>query len=75
MPPSSDSDHRRQLASASVGLHGGGGSARGGEGASNNVSREWQAGQDERRTKEWRQVRVFTSASACMMVIASPWFG
>lgn len=34
----------------------GGGHSRGGSG-NVSVSREWQAGQDERRSKEWRQVR------------------
>ena len=73
MPPSSDSDQRRWTAGAGSvaeedgndGINGavpGGGLTKGGghqRGSSSNfsVSREWQAGQDERRSKEWRQVR------------------
>lgn len=69
MPPSSDSEQRRWTAGVLTGEEGGGegchdsgvgsggGFERGGGGNSVSVSREWQAEQDERRSKEWRQVR------------------
>lgn len=71
MPPSSDSEQRRWATGGGSmseedendgfnGTAASGVTTRGGHprGSSGNlcVSREWQAGQDERRSKEWRQV-------------------
>lgn len=51
MPPSNDADQRR---SGSVEFSGDSGMRKVGSA----VSREWQMGQDERRSKEWQQVKL-----------------
>ncbi|CAM9912668.1 unnamed protein product, partial [Scytosiphon promiscuus] len=76
MPPSSDSEQRRWTAERlageedggdwcnSVGVGLGGGHQRGGSSNSVSVSREWQAEQDERRSKVWRQMMEWRNDQA-----------